>query len=125
MYSLTQRYGEEGLKGGPPPETSAAGGVPHGFASAQMPPGFSFQSFSSGPGGFSGKGGFKPSRAEDIFAQFFGGLGGMGGFGGLGDDVDSDAFMGGGFGGGRPGRSATHASEPVRQQYVRAAFPSP
>jgi len=67
------QYGEEGLKGGMP----SGGGESGGFQG--FPGGTSF-SFSTGPGG--GGGFFRPSNAEDIFAQFFGGegMGGMGGF---------------------------------------------
>ncbi len=67
-------YGEEGLKGAPPPGAEGMAGGP------------------GGPGGFSAGGyQFDEDAARHIFENLFGG--GMGGFGG----------MGGGGGGGRPG----------------------
>lgn len=67
--TIYDQYGEEGLKAG--------GGTPSGAGGAQ---GFPFSGkFPGGGGGtyfsFSssgGPGGFRPSRAEDIFEQFFG-----------------------------------------------------
>jgi hypothetical protein len=59
-----------------------------------------FTSFrTGGPGGFSG--GFSPSEAEKIFAQFFGGMGGMPGMGNMRGGMGGRTRMGGmpGFGG--------------------------
>src|SRR4051812_47328770 len=62
--AIFDQYGEEGLKGGPPPSADGSAGG-HPFA---------------GAGGFPGGGAFQFSSgdAENIFAQFFGGMGGMG-----------------------------------------------
>jgi len=87
---IFDRWGEEGLKGAPPPGASSGG--PDG-----MPPGF--QSFRSGGPGASFR--FNPTSADDIFSQFFGGknpfMSGMGGrrgmnsgFGGFNFDQDQD-----------------------------------
>lgn len=124
---IYDRWGEEGLKGGAPPPSSSGGGM---GGMGGMPGGFSF----GGMGG--GRGGFNPSSAEDIFAQFFGGMGGMGGrrggmgggmgggmpggfsFGGMGGGSDSDDDgMGGMFGGmgGRQSRKPRKA-EPIKRQ---------
>lgn len=88
-----QQYGEEGLKGGPPPGPS--GGNPFASAGAGgFPGGFSSSSFTSGgPGGASF--GFSPSDPNDLFSRIFGAAGGGGG---------GNPFAGaGGFGGGRGG----------------------
>jgi DnaJ family protein B protein 4 len=61
--AVFDQYGEEGLKGGIP----TGGGGPEGSA-GPFPQG----------GGFH----FTSANAEDVFAQFFGGMGGMGGMGG-------------------------------------------
>jgi DnaJ family protein B protein 4 len=63
-------YGEEGLKGGPPPQ-GGEGGMP------------GFTSFRTGPGGGASFH-FSPSDAEDIFSQFFGGRNPFASFGGGG-----------------------------------------
>eukprot|EP00270_Netrium_digitus_P009832 TRINITY_DN3013_c0_g1_i8.p1 TRINITY_DN3013_c0_g1~~TRINITY_DN3013_c0_g1_i8.p1 ORF type:complete len:363 (-),score=95.35 TRINITY_DN3013_c0_g1_i8:148-1236(-) len=63
---IFDRYGEEGLKGGVPP--------PGAEGSPFMPPG--------GGGPNMQQFHFTPSRAEDIFAQFFSGTGPFGGVGG-------------------------------------------
>ena len=90
--AVYDQYGEAGLKGQPvEPEAGASQGMP--------PQGFSTSSFH-----------FRPSRADDIFKQFFGGsFGGFGNFGNFGSDVDGDdlfsqvsgagASSRGGFGG--------------------------
>jgi len=87
-------YGEEGLKGGaPPPGAGGAGGM--GDGGQAFPGGFTFTT-SGGPGG--GFGGFHPRDANEIFAQFFGGMGGGRGMFGGGDE-DEDMGQGGGMGG--------------------------
>lgn len=126
--AVFDQYGEEGLKGGPPPESFAAGGgFPPGFggfgggssggfpggsfSSGGFPGGTTFSFTSGGPGGGRG-GGYAPSDPSAIFEQFMkqmGGMGGMGGFGGMGGGMggfgrsssfDDDLFgHGGGFGG--------------------------
>eukprot|EP01087_Luapelamoeba_hula_P019411 TRINITY_DN6422_c0_g2_i1.p1 TRINITY_DN6422_c0_g2~~TRINITY_DN6422_c0_g2_i1.p1 ORF type:complete len:334 (+),score=87.87 TRINITY_DN6422_c0_g2_i1:106-1107(+) len=83
--TVYDQFGEEGLKGG-----MGGGGGPGGASGF---PGGSFN--------------FRPGRAEDVFAQFFGGMGGMGGMGGRGGgggfsmffDDDMMGGMGGGMGG--------------------------
>ncbi|KAH8550826.1 hypothetical protein BGW37DRAFT_60304 [Umbelopsis sp. PMI_123] len=104
--TIYDQYGEEGLKGGPPPNAGqgGAGGFPGGFGGfpggAGGPGGATFTFTSGGP-----RGGYAPSDADDIFKHFFasfgggGGGGGMGGMGGLHPDDD----MGGGMPGGIPG----------------------
>ncbi|KAG2176602.1 hypothetical protein INT44_007266 [Umbelopsis vinacea] len=107
--AIYDQYGEEGLKGGPPPSSGGAGGAggfPGGFSGgfpggAGGPGGTTF-SFSSG--GPRGAGGYAPSDADDIFKHFFasfggGGMGGMPGMGGMHAEDD----MGGGMPGGMPG----------------------
>jgi DnaJ family protein B protein 4 len=97
---IFDQYGEEGLKyGGSPPDDMPSGHGGHGASfggmPGGMPGGFSFK-------GFGGGGGFKPSRAEDIFAKMFGGMGGLGGLGGMGnmfssgsdDDMDMPGMHG-------------------------------
>ena len=74
------QFGEEGLKGGPPP---GAGGGFSGFGRGGFPSGSS-QTFH-----------FSPSDPNDIFSQFFSGMGGSGfSFGGM--DEDTPFRMGGG-----------------------------
>jgi DnaJ family protein B protein 4 len=91
---IFDRFGEEGLKAGPPPASGQDG----------MPSGFSFR---TGPSSFRG---FSPSSADDIFASFFGGRNpfgnmghGMGGRTGFSfssgspfgmEDEDEDGFSG-------------------------------
>ena len=74
--AIYDQFGEEGLKGGMPPPESGFGGA--GGAFEGRFPGGSFHQFGSmgGPGGRP----FRPSRPEDIFAQFFGGSFGHGMF---------------------------------------------
>ena len=108
-------YGEEGLKGGMPPDSGAAGGAgpgggfPGGGGAGGFPGGFAFPgggsgggttfTFSSnGPGGGS-FGGFRPSDPNDIFSRLFSGGGGGGGasmFGDM-DDVHMGGMPGGFF----------------------------
>lgn len=72
IYDL---YGEEGLKGAPPPGADAGGAG--GF------PGFGAGGPGGMPQGFSSFGGFQASDPNDIFSQLFGAMGGgMGGQGG-------------------------------------------
>ena len=113
-------YGEEGLKGGAP--NGGAGGGGGGGGAGGMPH-FSFSS--SGM-----RGGFQPSNANDIFAQFFGGGGGGGGAHGMMDDDMGGAGAGNPFAsmfsmmggaGGAPGMSTRSkrrqpASEPSKHQ---------
>jgi DnaJ family protein B protein 4 len=90
---IYDQFGEEGLKGGVPTGGEGGGGFPAG-----------------GGGGGGGGGGFRsggttfhftPGNAEDIFAQFFGGMGGMGagmgGMGGMGNMGGMGGMGGGGF----------------------------
>ncbi|CAE6410748.1 unnamed protein product [Rhizoctonia solani] len=109
------RFGEEGLKGGPQPSPGGGGG---GFAGGfpgggfgGFPGGTTF-TFSSGGPGMGGGGGFKASDPNSVFEQFFKQFGGMGGgvgggFGGMDEDDQFgsggspfSSFGGGGFGGG-------------------------
>ncbi len=104
---IYDEYGEEGLKGGPPPQASSSDGFDGAAHFAN----------GSGAGGFRGRfpGGFQPSRAEDIFAQMFGGgSGGLGGMGGLGSMFGG---MGGGMGGMPQQQQRQQAPPPM--QYVR------
>lgn len=115
--AIYDQFGEEGLKGGPPPDGPSAGagggfqGFPGGFGGA--PGGSTFSFSTGGPGGGGGFRPFTPSDPNDIFSRFFqgfgGGGGGPGGFGGMGMDIDDDdgglggifSQMRGGRGGGR------------------------
>ncbi len=107
--AVYDQFGEDGLKGGPPP-SGTNGGFPGGFPGGG---GASF-SFSGFPGGAPG-GGFKPGNAEDIFKTFFANFGGAGGMGGAADFMDTgdDQDFGGMFGGmpgmGRGGMSGRAA----------------
>ena len=77
--NIFDQVGEEGLKGGGMPPSGGSGG-PGGRGGFPGAAG-GFQQFNfGGPG--AGGGGFRPGDANDIFAQFFGGMGGMGGMGG-------------------------------------------
>jgi len=109
--AVYDQFGEEGLKGGPPPGAGGAGGGMGGMPnfsgfSGGMPGAGGARTFSfGGPGG---GGGFTPRDPNDIFASLFGNLGGGGGggiggfsFGGAGDDDIASAFGGGGSGGPR------------------------
>ncbi|QRW03916.1 DnaJ domain protein [Ceratobasidium sp. AG-Ba] len=122
--AVYDQFGEEGLKGAPPPgaggEGGFGGGFPGGgFSSGGFPGGTTF-TFTSGGPGMGGGSGFRPSDPNSIFDQFFkqfggmGGGGGMGGMGGMGGarggfgGMDDDDHFGGGspfsaFGGGMPG----------------------
>ncbi|KAJ3358896.1 hypothetical protein GGF32_009907 [Allomyces javanicus] len=94
--TIYDRYGEEGLKGVPPPD-AGAGGPGAGFSG--FGPGgttFSFSSSGGGPGMH-----FNPSNADDIFRTFMSQFGGGGG----GDD---DPFAGM-FGGMPRSRGSTSA----------------
>ncbi|KAK3808528.1 MAG: hypothetical protein J3Q66DRAFT_355021 [Benniella sp.] len=101
--AVFDKYGEEGLKGAPPPDGGAGGGgFPGGFSG--FPGGGTFTFSSSGPGGMGG-GGFRPTDADDIFKRFFSNFGGGGG-GGFDDDMGGIPGMGGMGGmGGMPGMS--------------------
>ncbi|KAJ3035649.1 hypothetical protein HDV00_003589 [Rhizophlyctis rosea] len=138
--AVYDQFGEEGLKGGMPAGGGGgAGGAPGGF-----PAGFSFGG--GGPGGFpggttftftsggpGGGGGFRPSAAEDIFRQFFGGaspfgMGGMGGMGGVGgmDFMDTDDDVGGmpgGFGGFAGAGGPKRKAAPRQPQSVQKQLP--
>jgi DnaJ family protein B protein 4 len=89
---IYDQFGEDGLKGGAMPD--GAGGF-SGFSG--FPGGTTFTFTSSGPGGFKP---FKPSNAEDIFAQFFGGNSPFGDdiFGSSGTRGFSSSFGGSSFG---------------------------
>jgi DnaJ homolog subfamily B member 4 len=132
--TIYDTYGEAGLKGQPSGSSSAsgfpgsgAGGFPGGFpgfASSNGGTTFSF-STSGGPGGFT------PTNAEDIFAQFFGSrspFGMAGGPGGGGLDMDDHPFGGMGGMGGMPkgfGRSSTfpqQQQQQPQQQTVKRAL---
>ena len=90
--AIFDQVGEEGLKGGGVPPGGGGGG-PGGMGG--FPGGAQgFQFNFGGPGG--GGGGFRPQDANDIFAQFFGGMGGMGGMRG------ARGGAGGGAAGGHP-----------------------
>ena len=94
-------YGEEGLKGGPPPSYSGASGMPAGFSSSAPGSGFQSYTFTSGAPG----GGFHPSSADDIFAQFFGpGFK----FTSSGMDTDADMFSSSARPGSRPSYSSNN-----------------
>ena len=74
--AVYDRYGEEGLKGGPPtpePDVGGGRGMPGGGG------GEHFSGFSSGPGGFSGGYHFEGDDAFKVFEQFFGPGAGVGG----------------------------------------------
>lgn len=101
--AVYDQYGEEGLKGGPPPSSGGADGFPGGGFSGfpgGTPGGTTFTFTSGGPGGGGGYKPFHPSDADDIFKHFFSSFGGgMGGMGGM----DEDMGRGGGMPGGMPG----------------------
>ena len=75
---IYDQFGEEGLKGGPPPGAGGFSGFGGGF------PGGSTRTFH-----------FSPSDPNDIFSQFFSGMGGSG-FGMSSMDDDMPFRMGGG-----------------------------
>lgn len=145
VYDL---YGEEGLKGGAPPDTrgDASGGQFFNMGGSGMPGG-SFRFTSGGPGG--GAYNFSQADADRIFSQFFGGglggfgLGGesrgsrrgpggarfarMGGDGGMGGQtffMDSNADMGG-MGGGFPDMFSGGAGAEHFAQEQGAKRPAP
>ena len=100
--AIYDQFGEEGLKaeaGGGGPDMSGhggAGGFPGGFPGFGGGTTFTFRS------GGGRRGGFRPSNADDIFKQFFGGSSPF-------DDIDEDDGSGGfhgGFFGGRRGSGA-------------------
>ncbi|KAM0791792.1 hypothetical protein ACM66B_004055 [Microbotryomycetes sp. NB124-2] len=103
--AIYDQYGEEGLKmggGGAGPGGAGSAGMGAGFGGfpggAGGFPGGGFQTFSfGGPsmGGAGGRGGFRPSDPNDIFASLFGGASPFGGGG--------SSFSFGGGGGGVPG----------------------
>ncbi|KAI9202430.1 uncharacterized protein BJ171DRAFT_476640 [Polychytrium aggregatum] len=119
--TIYDQFGEAGLKGsagGPsgPGGPGGAGGFPGGFPGGSFNFGngggghtFTFTNF----GGAGGPGGFTPSSADDIFAQFFGGRNpfASAGFGGDDFDFDEDTHRASGFSRGFGGRSS-HASQP-------------
>ncbi|KAF7726136.1 hypothetical protein EC973_009028 [Apophysomyces ossiformis] len=118
--AVYDQYGEEGLKGGPPPSSGGAGGFPGGFNFGGAPGGTTF-TFTSGPGG----GGFKPFRpsdADDIFKHFFSS------FGGGSMDEDDLGGMGGipgGFfsSGGMPRSGFRTQRQPQKPPAIKRALP--
>ncbi|KAI1797026.1 DnaJ-domain-containing protein [Ganoderma leucocontextum] len=124
--TVYDQLGEEGLKGGVPPQ--GANG-PSGFSGFSGFPGGSTFTYSTGPGGaggFGGPSGFSPTDPNKIFEQIFGmsGLGGMG-FSGMGGGLprgarttragsmfdEDDDMSGSYFSGGMPsGRASPHRS---------------
>ncbi|CAG7849405.1 Protein psi1 AltName: Full=Protein psi [Serendipita indica DSM 11827] len=108
--AVYDQFGEEGLKGAPPPDAGGTGGFSGfpgaggaGFGSGGFPGGATF-TFTSGPGGGS-RGGYHPSDPNSIFEQFFKSFSMGGGMGpgshraAFGDD-DDDPMMGSGMPGG-------------------------
>ncbi|KAH9301916.1 hypothetical protein KI387_013499 [Taxus chinensis] len=87
--TIYDQYGEEGLKGVPPPD---AGGSASSY--------YNGGAGGSGPNVFR----FNPRNAEDIFAEFFGGSSPFGGMGGFNNATSRGSrfpdSMFGGFGGG-------------------------
>ncbi len=108
---IYDQFGEEGLKNGAPQPGA------DGFGGEARFPGGSFFNFGGGAGGRSsrpgfgaggfggagagGAGGFRPTNADDIFRQFFGGAAAGGDpFASFGDfDDDDEEEAAGGFGG--------------------------
>ncbi|KAJ3095375.1 hypothetical protein HK100_005845 [Physocladia obscura] len=126
---IYDQFGAAGLKAG-----SGGGGSPAG--SSPFPAGFG--GFPGGGTQFhfaSSAGGFEPSAAEKVFAQFFGGaspFGGAGGgsFGGMGMDIDSDddrfgqsSGGNGGFPGGFPQSNKRHYQQQQQQQQPQKPEP--
>lgn len=110
--AVYDQYGEEGLKGVPPPDAGGPGGATY------------FQT-GDGPNVFR----FNPRNANDIFAEFFGfsspfgGMGGMGGGSGMGGGGPrfSSSMFGGddmfaSFGEGRPMSSGPRKAQPIEQK---------
>jgi len=91
---IYDQFGEEGLKGVPPPGAEPGAGGPQ----------FTTFHFGGRPGGF------RPSNPEDLFRQFMGG--GMGGFNIFENMMDEGGFGGPSFGGasGGPFRTSTRGS---------------
>jgi len=75
---IYDRYGEEGLKGGPPPTSEGEG---FGPGTGGMPGGGNFFRSGGGPG-MRTTFNFTPTSADDIFSQFFGGRNPFGSMGG-------------------------------------------
>ncbi|KAG5226337.1 dnaJ subfamily member [Salix suchowensis] len=99
--AVYDQYGEEGLKGQvPPPGAGGAG------------PGASFFSTGDGPASFR----FNPRNADDIFAEFFGGVGGMRGARFPGGMFGDDIFKSYGEGGGSTHQSAPRKAAPVENK---------
>ncbi|KAF8606599.1 DnaJ-domain-containing protein [Ceratobasidium sp. AG-I] len=104
------RFGEDGLKGAPPPSAGEGGGFSGGFPSGAFgggfPGGSTFSFSSAGPGGRGG--GFQPSDPNSIFESFFKQMGGGmgGGMGGMGGGM-------GGFGGFASSMNGARRSEPL------------
>lgn len=115
--AIYDQFGEEGLKGGPPPGAGAQGsaggggfsGFPGGFpggGAGGFPQGTTYTFSTGGPGG-GRSGGFTPGDPSSIFAEFMKGMGGMGMGGGRPGggrsafttfpDDDNDAMGGGGI----------------------------
>lgn len=124
--AVYDQFGEDGLKGGMggmgggPQASSGAGGFEGRF------PGGNFFHFTSGGGGSRP---FKPSRPEDIFAQFFGSsqnpFGGSS-FASSAMDIDGDDDEdggGGGFTAGSFGRSFGSSADRRQPPTVRTALP--
>jgi DnaJ family protein B protein 4 len=102
--AVYDQFGEEGLKNGAPSAPEGFGGGGFG-GEARFPGGnfFHFSSSSSGnrPGSRAGpSGAFRPSDADDIFKQFFGGMGPSDPF------EDDDDYNAGSMRGGFPPRAA-------------------
>ncbi|KAJ3071213.1 hypothetical protein HDU98_005659 [Podochytrium sp. JEL0797] len=132
---LYDAYGVDGLKAGGPAGPQASGGGFSGFPGGGGGAGGHTFSFSSG-----GPGGFHPSNAEDIFAQFFGGQNPFGGgfspsSAGMSDsdeDMRGGSSFGsfgssGGFPGGFPGGGGSHSmprqQSRAKPEPVKRAFP--
>jgi DnaJ family protein B protein 4 len=117
--AVYDQFGEEGLKAGTGPGAGASGPSPFGGAGEARFPGGTFFSFAgnrgarfSGPG--MGSGGFRPSNADDIFRQFFGGMPGTDPFGDEDEDTDSGFSAHPGFGRTRTAAQPSAAVYPLR-----------
>jgi DnaJ homolog subfamily B member 4 len=95
---IYDKYGEEGLKGAPPPPETGGGGF-SGFPGQGSFPGGTTFSFSSGGPGFGG--GFTATDPNILFSQFFKNAGGGGGSRFAFGDDDDDIMSG--MPGGLPG----------------------
>lgn len=129
--AIYDQFGEEGLKGGPPPSGggAGAGGFPGGGFGFPGGGGTTFTFTTGGPGG-AGFRPFRPSNAEDIFKHFFSSFGG-GGFG-MSMDDDDDFMMGGagmpgGFssfgGGGRRAGGFQQQQQPQKPPAIKRPLP--